>query len=84
MYTLKAEAAAAPSKSCVEGSVKESEVRKDSAKKGRQGQKKKRQTSAKTKAKGSDRVHALVLKVSSTSNSTKQRQRNVKLKPNQR
>lgn len=77
---------ATPSKSGGKGSIKESEVTKDRDKKGREGQRSKRQTSAKTKAKGLDHFHSPLLKVSSMSDSTEQdqHQRNLKLKRNQR
>ncbi|XP_070763174.1 hydrocephalus-inducing protein homolog [Enoplosus armatus] len=82
---VKEEAAATPSKSRGKGSVKESAVTKDKDKKGRESQRSKRRTSAKTKAKGSDRSVSPLLHVSSASDCTEQDQHqgNLKLKRNQ-
>ncbi|XP_059190373.1 hydrocephalus-inducing protein homolog [Centropristis striata] len=73
------------SKSRGKGSIKESAVTKEKDKKGRESQKSRRQTSAKTKAKGSDRSRSPMLRVSSTSDCTEQDQHqgNLELKRNQ-
>lgn len=70
--TLKEEAAATRSKSRGKGSIKDSAVTRDKDKKGRESQRSKRQTSAKTKAKGSDQSR--LPHVSSTSDCTEEAQ----------
>lgn len=76
---------ATASKTRSKGSIKESAVTKDKDKKGRESQRSKRQTSAKTKAKGLDRSRS-PLHVSTTSDCTEQdqHQANLELKRNQR